>query len=129
MGKSGLSDTPIMAYQLQQNSLVPLLARTVVLNLGFNEAKEFFGNPTGRENEIIRVTCATKCIVSWNLEKVATVCRERCGGGGYTAHARIHEGIISAHSGMTAEGDNRVLMQKIVKDILSDMQKELHKVP
>jgi hypothetical protein len=30
---------------------------------------------------------------------------------------------------MTAEGDNRVLMQKIVKDILSDMQKELHKQP
>ena len=30
---------------------------------------------------------------------------------------------------MTAEGDNRVLMQKIVKDILSDMQKDQHKAP
>ena len=30
---------------------------------------------------------------------------------------------------MTAEGDNRVLMQKIVKDILSDLQKDLHKQP
>jgi len=30
---------------------------------------------------------------------------------------------------MTAEGDNRVLMQKVVKDILSDMQKGIHKMP
>ena len=129
MGVSGLSDTPIMAYQLQQNSLIPLLARTVVINLGYNAAKDLFANPKGRENEIIRVCCAVKGLATWNLERVSTVTRERCGGGGYTAHARIAEGIAGAHSGMTAEGDNRVLMQKIVKDILADMQKDLHKAP
>lgn len=30
---------------------------------------------------------------------------------------------------MTAEGDNRVLMQKVVKDILSDTQKKQHPMP
>lgn len=30
---------------------------------------------------------------------------------------------------MTAEGDNRVLMQKVVKDIFSDVQKKIHKMP
>ena len=30
---------------------------------------------------------------------------------------------------MTAEGDNRVLMQKVVKDIISDMQKKKHPMP
>lgn len=30
---------------------------------------------------------------------------------------------------MTAEGDNRVLMQKVVKDIFTDMQKKQHKMP
>jgi hypothetical protein len=29
---------------------------------------------------------------------------------------------------MTAEGDNSVLMQKAVKDIISDMQKDRHRV-
>lgn len=120
VGASGLSDTPIMAYQLQQNALLPLLARTMIINFGFNAAKDLFANPKGRENEIIRVCCAIKGLCSWNLERVSTVCRERCGGGGYTAHARIGEGIVGAHSAMTAEGDNRVLMQKIVKDILAD---------
>jgi acyl-CoA oxidase len=101
----------------------------VIINLGYNAAKELFANPKGRENEIIRVCCAVKGLCTWNLERVSTVSRERCGGGGYTAHARIAEGIAGAHSGMTAEGDNRVLMQKIVKDILADMQKDLHKAP
>ena len=30
---------------------------------------------------------------------------------------------------MTAEGDNRVLMQKVVKDIMTDMLKERHRMP
>jgi len=30
---------------------------------------------------------------------------------------------------MTAEGDNSVLMQKVVKDILEHVQKGLHKMP
>lgn len=30
---------------------------------------------------------------------------------------------------MTAEGDNRVLMQKVVKDILADFQKGKHPAP
>jgi len=34
--------------------------------------------------------------------------------------------IQGSHSGMTAEGDNSVLMQKVVKDILSDHRKKIH---
>lgn len=60
---------------------------------------------------------------------MATVCRERTGGGSFLLNSAIPEAIISSHSGMTAEGDNRVLMQKVVKDILSDMQKGIHDIP
>lgn len=37
--------------------------------------------------------------------------------------------MYGAHSGATAEGDNAVLMQKIVKDIMTDMQKEIYVHP
>jgi len=73
--------------------------------------------------------CAAKTFVSWHLEETARVCRERCGGGSFLSSSVIPEGLFGGHSGMTAEGDNRVLMQKIVKDILSDLQKEKHVMP
>ncbi|CDW83079.1 UNKNOWN [Stylonychia lemnae] len=129
VGLSGESDTPIMAYQLQQNALMPLIARTAVLNFGYNDAKDLFANPTGREFEQIKTFCVVKTMVGWHLQNAATVCRERCGGGGFTAHAQLHQGIAGAHSGMTAEGDNRVLMQKVVKDILADLQQKRHRLP
>ena len=129
VGKSGNSDTPIMAYQLQQNALLPHLARTVVLNLGYNEAKNLFVDPTGKEHMQIRSFCVAKTMISWHLEKMSSVARERCGGGSFLLSSSIPEGIISSHSGMTAEGDNRVLMQKVSKDILSDSHKERHDLP
>jgi acyl-CoA oxidase len=88
-----------------------------------------FANPTGKEHLQIRSFCAAKTIVTWHLEKMATICRERTGGGSFLLNSAIPQGIISSHSGMTAEGDNRVLMQKVVKDILSDTQKERHDLP
>lgn len=129
VGKSGLSDTPIMAYQLQQNALLPLLARTLVLNCGFNKAKSFFANPQGQEHALIRNCCAVKTTITWHSEKMGTICRERCGGGSFLRNSAIPEALIGAHSGMTAEGDNRVLMQKIVKDILSNLQQDKHDFP
>jgi len=129
VGPSGESDTPIMSYQLQQNAIFPYLARTLVYNLGYNEAKNIFADPRGRENEQVRIFCAAKCLVSWNLEATARTCRERCGGGSFLSSSAIPEGLQGGHSGMTAEGDNRVLMQKIVKDVLADMQKEQHRLP
>ena len=42
---------------------------------------------------------------------------------------RVGLGVGGAHSGMTAEGDNSVLMQKVVKDILAHTQEGLHVLP
>jgi len=60
---------------------------------------------------------------------MATICRERTGGGSFLLSSAIPEGVLSSHSGMTAEGDNSVLMQKVVKDIFTDLQKEKHDLP
>ena len=46
------------------------------------------------------------------MQETGTTCRERCGGQGYLSVNRFGHIIGFSHAGMTAEGDNRVLMQK-----------------
>lgn len=89
---------------------MPLIAKTLVINCGINQAKKLFANPEGREHEIIKTLCAVKAMSSWHSADVGTVCRERCGGAAYLTYNIISMTIAGGHSGMTAEGDNSVLM-------------------
>ena len=53
------------------------------------------------------------------MQETATTCRERCGGQGYLSVNRFGQILGFAHAGMTAEGDNRVLFQKVAKEYSS----------
>jgi acyl-CoA oxidase len=59
-----------------------------------------------------------KTLIGWHAERGCAILRERCGGQGFLAANRFGEGIASCHAALTAEGDNRVLMVKVVKDML-----------
>lgn len=108
---------------------MPLLSRSLALNILYNKARDVFKNPKGLEHELLSICCITKTMCGWNLVKVASVCRERCGGMGYLAVAKFHDYLAVAHAGITAEGDNRVLMTKIVKDYQTNVSSKLFKVP
>lgn len=79
--------------------------------------------------EIPSLCSVIKTFVSWNFAKVAAVCRERCGGMGFLSNARFAEWLACAHTSLTAEGDNRVLMHKIVKDLTKAVVKDGFKMP
>lgn len=91
------------------------MARTIVYNIGLNRIKEIYSEALLKKKPIdswlIILCCMIKPIISWNARDVGTTCVERVGGQGYLSCNRLAELIPFAHSGITAEGDNAVLMQ------------------
>ena len=121
---NGKSETPIFDYQLQQNALVPLIAKTFALCFLHNFSKVTFADPTGHENDLLAICCVDKTMIGWHAERVVSITRERSGGQGFLAANGFAEGYAGAHAALTAEGDNRVLMVKVVKDLLSIYMKQ-----
>ena len=117
-----------MNYQLQQNALLPLLARTLSLNVFYNFVRDAF-----KEQklgwEIPSLCSIVKTLMGWNYAKTAAVTRERCGGMGFLSNSRFAEYLACAHTALTAEGDNRVLMHKIVKDLSKAVLTKQHELP
>ena len=74
---------------------------------------------TQPQPDAIRLCCMIKPMLTWNAERVATVCRERAGGQGYLLCNRFGSFVGFSHAGITAEGDNAVLMQKVAKELLA----------
>jgi len=79
VGKTGLSDTQIINYQLQKRALMPLLSRTICLGFGLDYTKRCWNHaePGANPENIVPVVCALKTLCSWNSERVASTFQEK----------------------------------------------------
>lgn len=75
VSKNGKSETPIWEFQLQQNAIVPLVSRTVVLNLLHNFCKGLFRDAKGYEDEVLSFCCVDKAMIGWHAERATSIMR------------------------------------------------------
>ena len=122
LGRDGKSSAKLMSFQLQQRAFMPLIAETYAHNIALNYAKDQFKllqDAEGEEHQkLVVLCCVLKPMITWSTNEIANTVRERCGGQGYLSINRFGELWAGAHAGMTAEGDNSVLMQKVAKELL-----------
>ena len=122
---NGYSTTPIIDYQLQKTYIAPYIAYTYAYNIFLNYVQDRYSNQTDSDyKDVLILACISKPLITWNAERTASICRERCGGQGFLAANRFGEAIFGSHAGITAEGDNRVILQKVTKELLSMVDKK-----
>jgi acyl-CoA oxidase len=76
-GKSGKSDTPILNFQLFQNQVVPLIAKTYCLNIGLLAIRRIYSEyivNTEKYNEnhfknVVRLCCSIKPLLAWHANE------------------------------------------------------------
>merc|ERR1711881_154324 len=126
-GPVGESTAPIMAFALQQQALMPLLAKTIACEIALFKAKTAWamnrqGKPIVSNNMLIAYCCAIKAYTGWHVNKTVNIARERCGGQGFLSANRFGSAITGTHSSITAEGDCSVLMMKVIMELGNEMK-------
>jgi len=66
---------------------------------------------------------------TWSKTVTLQVCRECCGGQGFSSYNKIGTMKNDSEVDMTYEGDNHVLLQQVARALLTGLQKGRYTIP
>lgn len=108
---------PLLTFQVQQRVLVPLLARTLGLNLLLNLTRRMYAENPGDEMVSILGNLCKVRVSDFGLRAVLAV-SESVGALGLSHYNRLNEYLSTARTGVSWAGDNKVLTAKVGRQLL-----------
>lgn len=124
-GPSGQPESPILDFRTHQLRLMPLIANAYALNFANQYLiTRYLGRSHEDEREVEALAAGLKAWATWNCTDTVQVCRECCGGQGYSSVNRFASLKADSDIFTTFEGDNTVLMQLVTKSLLGDYKQQ-----
>lgn len=123
-------EIPIIQYQLQQQKLFTLLAKSYAMQAATIKIQELIQetNLQVRQNdfknlqEIHIMLSGTKAFFTWWCLSGLKICMESCGGHGYNKYSGIVHQIESVLPNIILEGENTVMCLQVGKFLLKTMK-------
>lgn len=123
----------VLDYQLQQLKLVPALASCFAQLFGGKEVIRLADEYTEASAlghfekgvEVSALTSSCKAFYTWTTLTNLEVCRQACGGHGYSSYSGIPQLFLNYMPTVTFEGDNTVLAMIPARALLVALQKQI----
>jgi acyl-CoA oxidase len=124
------SETLLMDYLTHQRRLLPALATSYALHSSLRRLRaQYVGSldaePGSTDVRAVEgLAAGLKAYSTWHTTATLQSCREACGGEGYLSINRLPSMKSDSDVFTTFEGDNTVLMQLLVKGLLSNYKEQ-----
>ncbi len=124
-GAAGEQEVRLLDYLTHQRRLFPPLAKAYALDFALKYLVErFVSRNQEDQREIESLAAGLKSYATWANLHALQQCRECCGGQGYISVNRFADLKADTDIFCTFEGDNTVLMQLVVKSLLSKYRRQ-----
>ncbi|MDQ1632615.1 MAG: acyl-CoA oxidase [Frankiaceae bacterium] len=123
-------ETLLMDYLTHQRRLLPGIATSYALHSSLRRLRAAYVKSTTAEpgssdvREVEGLAAGLKAYTTWHTTRTVQTCREACGGEGYLAVNRLPALKSDSDVFTTFEGDNTVLLQLLVKGLLSNYKEQ-----
>ena len=124
-GAAGREEVRLLDYRTHQRRLFPALAKAYALDFALKDlVGRFVNRSEADQREVETLAAALKSYATWANIAALQQCRECCGGQGYLSVNRFADLKADTDIFCTFEGDNTVLMQLVVKSLLSQYRRQ-----
>ena len=120
----------LIDYQMQQRKLIPLLCSSYAMIIGGQALNRLFetlvkqleNDDASLLSEVHVLACACKSFYTWTTAEGLEVCRQSCGGHGFSSYSGLPAMYVNYLPNCTFEGDNSLLCFQVARFLVKTLR-------